>query len=65
MLDSLPWVSAAGSRVDALDVESLSQLGAATLLARETLVLGRSKGGAQATWCPATTITREGRPVVV
>lgn len=62
VLDSLPWVSAHGSRV----VRSLSvDLGAgATLLARETLVLGRS-GEAPGSLVSHTTLTREGRPVLV
>lgn len=62
VLDSLPWVSAHGSRV----VRSLSvDLGAgATLLARETLVLGRS-GEAPGSLVSGTVVTRELRPVLV
>lgn len=62
VLDTLPWVSSGGSRV----TRSMSvDLGdAATLLARETLVLGRS-GEPPGTLVSRTTITREGRPVVV
>jgi urease accessory protein len=62
VLDSLPWVSAHGSRVE----RSLAvDLGAgATLLARETIVLGRS-GEGPGTLVSASTITREGRPVLV
>ena len=62
VLDSLPWVSAAGSGVTRSMSVSLSS--AATLLARETLVLGRSKE-APGDLVSRTTITREGRPVVV
>jgi len=62
VLDSLPWVSAAGSRVTRSMSVSLGS--AATLLARETLVLGRSKE-APGDLVSRTTITREGRPVVV
>ena len=62
VLDSLPLVSAHGSRV----VRSLSvDLGAgATLLARETLVLGRS-GERPGSLVSGTVVTREGRPVLV
>ena len=62
VLDSLPWVSAAGSRVTRSTSVGLGA--AATLLARETLVLGRS-GEAPGDLVSRTTITREGRPVVV
>ena len=62
VLDSLPWVSAGGSRVTRSTSVSLGA--AATLLARETLVLGRS-GEAPGGLVSRTTITREGRPVVV
>lgn len=62
VLDALPWVSAEGSRVlRTLDV-SLAE--SATLLARETLVLGRS-GEGPGSLTARTTITREGRPVMV
>lgn len=62
VLDSLPWVSSGGSRVTRSTSVSLGT--AATLLARETLVLGRS-GEAPGGLVSRTTITREGRPVVV
>lgn len=62
VLDALPWVSASGSRV----VRSLSVILEATavLYARETLILGRS--GEPPGWLNShTTVTREGRPVLV
>ncbi|MFC7358910.1 urease accessory protein UreD [Nocardioides astragali] len=62
VLDSLPWVSAGGSRV--IRSTSVSLGDKATLLARETLVLGRS-GEAPGDLVSRTTITRDGRPVVV
>ena len=62
VLDALPWVSSAGSSV----VRSMSAALAdgATLLARETLVLGRS-GEPPGTLVSRTTISRGGRPVLV
>ena len=62
VLDALPWVSASGSRV----ARNLSvNLGsAATLLARETLVLGRS-GEGPGSLVSHTTVTRGSRPVLV
>lgn len=62
VLDSLPWVSASGSRVDRSVSIDLGD--AARLLARETLVLGRS-GEGPGSLTTRTTITREGRPVMV
>lgn len=62
VLDSLPWVSAAGSSVERSMEVSLAD--SATLLARETLVLGRSGEGPGALTA-RTSITREGRPVIV
>lgn len=62
VLDSLPWVSAQGSRVDRSMAVSLGT--SASLLARETLVLGRSGEGPGALASRAT-ITRLGRPVLV
>ena len=62
VLDSLPWVSAQGSRVHRrLSVDLAASAG---LLARETLVLGRS-GEGPGDLTALTTITREGRPVLV
>ena len=62
MLDALPWVSAAGSTVTRS--VSVRLAATATLLARETLVLGRSNE-VPGELVSRTTITREGRPVVV
>lgn len=62
VLDSLPWISAAGSTVTRS--MSVSLAAAATLLARETLVLGRSMETA-GDLVSSTTITRAGRPVIV
>lgn len=62
VLDSLPWVSAGGSRVTR--AMSVGLGAAATMLARETLVLGRW-GEAPGDLVSRTSITREGRPVVV
>lgn len=62
VLEALPWVSASGSRV--LRTLDLDLAEAATLLARETLVLGRS-GEGPGSLTARTTITREGRPVLV
>lgn len=62
VLDSLPWVSAFGSRVSrSLDVDLAD---AATLLARETLVLGRS-GEDPGSLRASSSITRDGRPLMV
>ena len=62
VLDSLPWVSAFGSRVSrSLDVDLAD---AATLLARETLVLGRS-GEGPGSLRASSSITRDGRPLMV
>jgi urease accessory protein len=62
VLDSLPWVSACGSRVvRSMDV---SLADSATLLARETLVLGRS-GEGPGSLVARTSVSREGRPVMV
>ena len=62
VLDSLPWVSAQGSCVDRRLTVDLAD--SATLLSRETLVLGRS-GEGPGSLVARTTITREGRPVLV
>lgn len=62
VLDSLPWVSSQGSRVNRS--LSVDLAGSASLLARETLVLGRSGEGPGAL-IACTSITREGRPVLV
>ena len=62
VLDALPWVSAAGSTVTRS--VSVDLAATATLLARETLVLGRSNE-VPGDLVSRTTITREGRPVVV
>lgn len=62
VLDSLPWISAAGS--DVVRSTSVSLDEAATLVARETLVLGRSGEGPGALTA-RTSITRSDRPVVV
>lgn len=62
VLEALPWVSASGSRV--LRTQDIDLAEAATLLARETLVLGRS-GEGPGSLTARTTITREGRPVMV
>lgn len=62
VLDSLPWVSAQGSRVDRSLTVHLAEK--ATLLARETLVLGRS-GEGPGSLVARTSVSREGRPVLV
>ena len=62
VLDALPWVSARGSRV--VRSTSVTLGAAATLLARETLVLGRS-GEAPGSLESRTTVTRGDRPVLV
>jgi urease accessory protein len=62
VLDALPWVSASGSRV--VRSLSVSLEATAVLLARETLILGRS--GEAPGWLNShTTVTRAGRPVLV
>ncbi|PVG84460.1 urease accessory protein [Nocardioides gansuensis] len=62
VLDALPWVSAAGSRV--ARTTDVALLGDATLLARETLVVGRS-GEPAGDLVARTSVTRDGRPVLV
>jgi urease accessory protein len=62
VLDSLPWVSAKGSRVDRSLTVDLAESG--TLLARETLVLGRS-GEGPGSLVARMSVTRGGRPVIV
>ena len=62
VLDSLPWVSAHGSDVARSLAVDLGEQ--ATLLARETLVLGRS-GEGPGSLTARTTISREGRPVLI
>ena len=62
VLDTRPWVSSGGSRVTRTTTVQLGA--AATLLARETLVLGRS-GEPPGVLESRTTITREARPVLV
>lgn len=62
VLDSLPWVSAQGSRVDRC--LSVDLAASARLLSRETLVLGRS-GEGPGGLVARTSITREARPVLV
>lgn len=62
VLDTLPWVSSGGSHVARSTTVSLDA--AATLLARETLVLGRS-GEQPGALASRTTITRGARPLLV
>ena len=62
VLDALPWVSSGGSHVTRTTSIHLDE--AATLLARETLVLGRS-GEQPGALVSRTTITREARPLLV
>jgi urease accessory protein len=62
VVDALPWVSSGGS--DVTRTTSIHLQAGATLLARETLVLGRSGEGAGALES-RTTITRGACPVVV
>ena len=62
VLDSLPWVSSGGS--DVARSTSIHLLAGATLLARETLVLGRS-GEVAGALESLTTITRGACPVLV
>lgn len=62
VLDSLPWVSAEGSRVERRMTVDLAD--SARLLARETLVLGRS-GEGPGSLTAHSSITREGRPLLV
>ena len=62
VLDTLPWVSSGGSRVTRTTTVHLAA--EATLLARETLVLGRS-GEPPGALESRTSITRDGRPVLV
>jgi urease accessory protein len=62
VLDALPWVSSGGSHVTRTTSVCLDE--AATLLARETLVLGRS-GEQPGALVSRTTITREARPLLV
>jgi len=62
VLDALPWVSSGGSHVTR--TTSIELDAAATLLARETLVLGRS-GERPGALQSRTTITRQARPLLV
>lgn len=62
VLDSLPWVSSGGS--DVTRTTSIHLGAGATLLARETLVLGRS-GEVAGALESRTTITRSACPVLV
>ena len=62
VLDTLPWVSSEGSQVTRSTTVDLGA--SATLLARETLVLGRS-GERPGALESRTTITRGGRPLLV
>ena len=62
VLDSLPWVSAEGSCVDRSLTVDLAE--SATLLARETLVLGRS-GEGPGSLVARMSVTRGGRPMIV
>lgn len=62
VLDTRPWVSSGGSHVTRTTTVRLGA--AATLLARETLVLGRS-GEPPGALESRTTITRGARPVLV